>query len=123
MIADEFDVAPDFPFDDKKYKPYGVFRHKDSGKWFGLIMNLSRKSIVPSASDKDVVDVINLKRDFSLVEPYPAGVYPAYHMNHKLWISVTLDDTLTDDVVFSLVSASFTATDRAAKRAKNTDKT
>ena len=109
-IAKIYDVSPDFPWEDEKFKPYGVFRHKDSGKWFGLIMNIKRKSLSPSAEEKQTVDVINLKKSKDLVEPYPDGVFPAYHMNHKLWISVALDDTLSDDAVLSLVQASFDAT-------------
>lgn len=109
-IAKNYGVLPDFPWDDEKFKPYGVFRHKDSGKWFALIMNIKRKSIVPSADEKQTVDVINLKRSKDLVEPYPDGVFPAYHMNHKLWLSVALDDTLSDASVLSLIQSSFEAT-------------
>lgn len=109
-IGEIYGVMPDFPWDDEKYKQAGVFRHQDSGKWFALIMNIKRKSLVPSADEKQIVDVVNLKKSKDLVEPYPDGVFPAYHMNHKLWISVALDDTLSDSAVMSLVQSSFAAT-------------
>ncbi len=38
------------------------------------------------------------------------GIYPAFHMNHKLWSSVRLDDTFTDDQVLELIEMSFDAT-------------
>ena len=109
-IAEIYGVSPDFPWDDETFKPYGVFRHKDSGKWFALIMNIKRKSLVPSADEKQIVDVVNLKKSKDLVEPYPDGVFPAYHMNHKLWISVLLDDTLSDEEIFILIQSSFNST-------------
>ena len=43
------------------------------------------------------------------------GIYPAYHMNHSKWISVTLDDTLEDRDVMDLMDESFRLTAGAAK--------
>lgn len=34
------------------------------------------------------------------------GIYPAWHMNKKKWISVLLDDTLKDERIFSLIRTS-----------------
>lgn len=73
-------------------------------------MRIKRAKLVPSADERDLVDVINLKRTSALKEPYPDGVFPAYHMNHKLWLSVALDDTLSDASVLSLIQSSFEAT-------------
>ncbi|MBR4800532.1 MAG: MmcQ/YjbR family DNA-binding protein [Clostridia bacterium] len=111
-IHDVYGVAPDFPWNDDPYSAAGVFRHADSRNWFGLIMRINRAKLIPSADEHELVDVINLKRAGSLSEPYPTGVFPAYHMNHKLWISVLLDDTVSDEVVMALVSASFLATNK-----------
>ena len=111
-IYETYGISPDFPWDDETYKPFGVFRHKGSGKWFALIMNIKRKSLVPSADEKQTIDVVNLKKSPSLAGPYSDGVYPAYHMNHKLWISVALDDTLSDDEVMRLVADSLLATSK-----------
>lgn len=38
------------------------------------------------------------------------GIYPAYHMNHRMWISVILDDTISDEKVMELVTCSFNLT-------------
>lgn len=110
QIAEIYGVSPDFPWEDEIYKPYGVFRHQDSGKWFALIMNIKRKSLVPTADEKDMVDVVNLKKSKDFAEPYPNGVFPSYHMNKKLWISVLLDDTMDDYAVLALIESSFIAT-------------
>ncbi|MBR2522363.1 MAG: MmcQ/YjbR family DNA-binding protein, partial [Coriobacteriales bacterium] len=38
------------------------------------------------------------------------GIFPAYHMNRKHWITVVLDDTLADEEVARLIETSFELT-------------
>ena len=101
-IYDRYHVAPDFPWKSKNNKDNGVFRHLDSGKWFGLIMN-GRRGLVTKDDDEQNVDIINLKSNTLPVDSQ--SVFPAYHMNHKYWVSVVLDDQLGDDDV--LIDESF----------------
>lgn len=119
LILEKYGVTPDFPWTDR-YNTYGVFRHPDTAKWFGLVMNIDR-GVLEKAGRGQLVDVINLKLDAEgagdiLAE---AGIYPAYHMNHKTWISVLLNDTLTDDRIMELVDDSFRLT---AKKPGKMDK-
>ena len=106
-IYDRYHVAPDFPWKSKSFKAYGVFRHLDSGKWFGLIMNVKR-GLVTKNDDEQTVDIINLKSDSMPLDD--RFVFPSYHMNHKYWISVVLDDQLDDDDVMRLIDESFRLT-------------
>ena len=110
-VKERYGVSPDFPFDDGKDRTAGVFRHTDTGKWFGLIMRV-KKSVLAGECDADRIDVMNLK-----AEPKASpdlfktdGVYPAYHMNRKYWISVALDDRLTDGAAMELIAESFRLT-------------
>ncbi len=111
LILERYGVSPDFPWDEDPYNAAGVFRHTDSRKWFGLIMNIPLGSLLHD-KDKTPVDVINLKLDTEDTERIRAipGVFPAFHMNHRLWISVVLDDTLEDSDVMALVDDSFRLT-------------
>lgn len=106
-IYDHYHVAPDFPWKSKNNKDNGVFRHLNSGKWFGLIMN-GRRGLVTKDDNEQNVDIINLKSDTLPVDGQ--SVFPAYHMNHKYWISVVLDDQLGDDDVMRLIDESFRLT-------------
>lgn len=112
LIAEKYGAAPDFPWSNSKHDDSGVFRHTDSGKWFGLIMNVKR-SVLTKDGDSTLIDLLNLKTDPD--SPAAAGVYPAYHMNHRMWISVPLDDSLADDEVMELVGRSFRLTDKKKK--------
>lgn len=115
LILDKYAVEPDFPWDEGEHEPSGVFRHGSNNKWFGLIMNIDRRHLDSSAGDERV-DVINLKADENKTAFLHKirGIYPAYHMNHRKWISVTLDDTLDDRDVMDLVDESFGLTDSPA---------
>ena len=59
---------------------------------------------------------MNLKIDPIEGRPEREGVYPAFHMNHKCWITVTLDDTLSDDEVMALTETSFCMTGKKGSR-------
>ena len=110
-ISEAFGVAPDFPWKQSKYQSCGVFRHADNLKWFALIMNVRRR-LITKGGDNSTVDIINLKSEPDMIEQLTrqTGIYPAYHMNRKHWISVSLDDTLTDDRVMALLTKSFELT-------------
>ena len=110
-ILEKYSVEPDFPWDEGKYKPAGVFRHRDNNKWFGLVMNIDRR-LLDKGAPEDMIDVLNLKADESRINALHKilGIYPAYHMNHSKWISVVLDDTLADRDVMDLVEESFRLT-------------
>ena len=110
-ILSEYGVAPDFPWDDDRYGGYGVFRHHGSRKWFGLIMNI-KSGLLDGSGSGEYTDIINLKIDEVEGEQLRSekGIYPAWHMNHRTWISVVLDDSLTDEWLHQLIAKSFKLT-------------
>ncbi len=108
-IREAYGVTPDFPWGQSPYDSAGTFRHADSGRWFALIMRI-RKGLLTKDADGTMIDVMNLKIDPDAESPLRDGVYPAYHMNHKLWITATLDDTLSDGAIMALVETSFCMT-------------
>lgn len=110
-----YGVKPDFPWGQSPHEHSGVFRHADSGKWFALIMRIRREQLTKDG-EKTPVDVMNLKIDPDEPSPLRNGVYPAFHMNHKSWITVTLDDTLSDDEVMEHIETSFRMTGKRGSR-------
>ena len=114
-ILKTYGVKPDFPWGQSPYDNAGTFRHADSGKWFALIMHI-RKGLLTKDADGTMIDVMNLKIDPDAESPLRDGVYPAYHMNHKSWITVTLDDTLSDDEADALIQTSFHMTGKRGRK-------
>jgi len=101
---------PDFPW--PKYNTHGVFRNKTNKKWYALIMNIERKKV--DKTKTGTTDAINLKIDDKKIPTLinQNGIYPAYHMNKKNWITVLLDDTLDDTSVIALLDESHTLTQK-----------
>lgn len=111
-ILERFQVEPDFPWERaERYQSYGTFRHASNRKWFALIMRVKR-AVLDKDGNPALVDVINLKippEHGEALHQQP-GVYPAYHMNHKTWISVVLDDTQTDEAIMQWIDDSYRLT-------------
>ena len=108
FIDEAYGVKPDFPWKDDN----GVFRHLDNNKWFSLIMYVSLDALLKDGNTR-MVNIMNLKSE----EHYDIdGIYPAYHMNHKSWISLVLDDTLSDSLIMELVSKSYNLTKKKRRK-------
>ena len=110
---DAYGIEGDHPFSGDTVTT--VLRHSISRKWFALIMHIPRDRLEPDGSDS--VDVVNLKNSPLMMGSLTqeAGIYPAYHMSHSSWISVVLDDTVSDDTLLSLLDMSYQLTSTPKK--------
>ncbi len=115
-----YGTTADYPFD-KDFET-AVLRHKDNKKWYAIVMRVSRNKFDEDSGE--TVDVVNLKIPLSLCGAYDVfgGVYPAYHMNKRHWISVLLPD-VPDDLLHHLVDLSYDATSSKKKKAKQKEST
>ena len=103
-IKKEYKVTPDYPW--KKYPDNAVFRHSDNNKWFGIIMTIDKSKLYDG---KGLLEIINVKLDTDKIQNLlkRKGYYEAYHMNKKYWITIVLDDTLSDDDIEMLINESY----------------
>ncbi|MBA2914436.1 MmcQ/YjbR family DNA-binding protein [Limosilactobacillus frumenti] len=94
-----FKIAPD----------YGVFREPQTQKWYGLVMNIDYHRIPhydhPSHQKVEVMDLRIHPVDRAKLLKQP-GIYPSFHLKGKNWLSVILDDTVSDNDIFQLIKAS-----------------
>ena len=62
--------------------------------------------------DGHMLNIINVKIDTSKRDELCEikGIYPAFHMNHKMWVSIALDETISDDKIMKLIQCSFDLT-------------
>ncbi|OUP50546.1 MmcQ/YjbR family DNA-binding protein [Lachnoclostridium sp. An181] len=103
LIIQKYDDKPEFLW--KKYPGYGIYRNTSNEKWYALIMNISIGKI--SQGDYEV-EIINVKLNEEKIKKLlkQKGFYQAYHMNKKNWISIILDNTLSDDEIMSYIEES-----------------
>ncbi len=91
----------------EKSSDSGILRRKDSNKWYAAIMKLARNKLGEEASE--VVEIVDLHVPTEKIAELLTcpGIYPGWHMNKKHWITVVLDGSLPDEVLYELVRESY----------------
>ena len=89
----------------EKFPHYTVFRNGESRKWFAIIMDIDRSKV--SQQETGVTDVMNVKTGDRTPEFVAKGAYSCFHMNDRNWVSIILDDRLSDDLVMEMIEVSY----------------
>lgn len=110
LINNLYNDNPVFPWE--KYNGYGVFKNPKNGKWYGLIVNIDKSKLDKNSSGE--IEIINVKlekeRIIELIDY--RSFFPAYHMNKEHWISIILDDSLSDDEILNYIRISHSFTEK-----------
>lgn len=85
-----------------------VLRHEGNKKWYAVLMKISWDKLEKGREGQ--VEAVNLKHDQVADLLSKKGIYPAFHMNKHYWISVALDNTLSDKEVLELMEKSWNLT-------------
>ena len=94
---------------------YGVYRHSHNKKWFAVIMDIPASKL--GLENDEIISIVNLKCDPILIGSLHKdnGIYPAYHMNKRHWISVLLGGSVPMDFTERLIEKSYDLTDKKRK--------
>ena len=113
-IIDNYSASPEYLF--AKYPSYAVFRHQSNKKWFAVIMRIPISKL--GIMENREVSVVNLKCTPEAMDELwdSDGIFPAYHMNKRHWITVLLDGTVPTETVKKLLDVSFDATNVKIKK-------
>lgn len=115
-IYEKYGDNPVFPWDDFSG---GVFKNPINGKWYAIVMYIDGQKVDSKLTGK--VEAMNFKLDPDEVLQLHGekGFYPAYHMNKKSWITVVLNDTVSDETILTLLEESHEFTLRKHAKSKN----
>lgn len=105
-INNQFSETPEFIF--KQAPDYAIFREPQSQKWYGLVMRIPRSRLTKKAGDDTKIEIIDVRVN-SEQQPQLLkipGIYHGYHLNKKSWLSILLDDSLSDEQIMELIIAS-----------------
>ena len=104
-IKEKYGDTPSFEWETSP--GFGIFRNKDTKKWYALVMNIDKSKLDKEKSGE--VEIVNIKLDENEIIDLlkKDGFYPAWHMNKKYWISILLNDTIDDNILFSLIDESY----------------
>lgn len=104
IIKEKYNVYPEYLWNTDP--GFGVFRNPNTNKWFGIIMNIPKNKIIGKESKEiEVLDIMLSDKTSEYLNK--KGIYIAYHMNKKNWVSIILDDTLADNEIISLINISY----------------
>ncbi len=105
LIFDKYKDSPEFLW--KKFMGDGIFRNPKSKKWYGIIMIINKSKLEEGASGE--VEVLNVKLNADMVEKLlrEKGFYESYHMKKSDWITILLDDTVSDEKIMQLIDISY----------------
>ena len=82
-----------------------VLRHEGNQKWYAVLMRIPWDRL--DKGREGLVEAVNLKHDQVADLLSQKGIYPAFHMNKRYWISLALDDSLQDEEVIELIERSW----------------
>lgn len=107
----QYGTEPDYPWADRN----AVLRHRDTGKWYGAVLEVRRDRL--GMQGEDSVDVLNVKCDPMLIGSLrmQPGFLPAYHMNKENWISILLDGAVSKEQIQNLTEISWQMTKKKRK--------
>lgn len=105
LIYDKYKIRPEFLWNND---PSGVFRNSKTNKWFSIIMKIDRSKIMDSSGTIEIMNVKLNNLDYLKIN----GIYEAYHMNKKYWVSIVLDETLKDEDIMNLIDISYNSVNK-----------
>jgi predicted DNA-binding protein (MmcQ/YjbR family) len=84
-----------------------VFRRKDSNKWYGALLVLSKRKL--GLNSDEVIDILDLKANPLEIEGMVDGqkYFQGYHMNKKHWYTLCLDGSVSIEEIFQRIAASY----------------
>lgn len=91
----------------KKFPDNAIWRRKDTGKWYGAILTVSKRKL--GIKSDEMVEIIDLRINPEQLEDLLDGeaYYPGYHMNKKHWYTIILDNSVSNDELFERIDQSY----------------
>ncbi|WP_049503876.1 MmcQ/YjbR family DNA-binding protein [Streptococcus oralis] len=108
LVQEKYGNQLEYPWE--KSPDTAVLRHEDNQKWYAILMRIPWDRL--DKGRDGLVEAVNLKHDQVADLLSQNGIYPAFHMNKRYWISLPLDDTLTDEKVLELFERSWFLTSK-----------
>lgn len=108
-IINKYGDEPEFLWN--KMTGSGVFRNKNNEKWYGIIMNIDKSKIDDGQGE---IEIIDIKLDEVMIKYLinKKGFYEGYHMNKNKWLTIILDNSISDEDIFKLIDKSYNLVDK-----------
>ena len=106
-ISEKYQDAPEFLW--KNLQTYAVFRKKQSNKWYAIIGTVPLNKVNKNSNSSEIVEIINVKVNKDKIKEVlqQKGIYEAFHMNKKNWVTIIFDKTLKDFEIEHFIDESY----------------
>lgn len=104
LIIKKYGNEPEFLW--KTTPGTGIFRNPETKKWYLAILDIDRSKI--QKNKKGLVEIALIKLSTDNVEKRlkQEHIYLGWHMNKKYWVTVILDESLSDNEIMELIEES-----------------
>lgn len=91
----------------QKFPNNAIFRRKDTGKWYGALLVLSKRKL--GVASDDIIDVIDLRISPEEIDSVIDNktFFPGYHMNKRHWYTICLDGSVPAEEIYRRIDASY----------------
>ncbi len=116
-----YGAAEEFPW--AEYPEYSIFRHSGNRKWFALFMQVPRVKL--GLQGDGLLEILNVKCSPALTSTLldtfqpGTGLYPAYHMNKKHWLTIALDGSVSETKIKEFIEESYRLTAPKVRAARH----
>lgn len=114
LIISKYKDEPEFLW--KTAPGTGVFRNPVTKKWYLAILDIDRSKIQEKRTGLVEIALIKLAPENVEKIIKQEHFYEGYHMNKKHWITVILDDSVSDEKIMELIQESYTFTEQKKKK-------
>lgn len=85
----------------------GIFRNKKNNKWYAALLSVKENRV--GGNTENIIMVIDLMyyKDKTLEIVDNKKIYPGYHMNKKSWITIRLDGSVENELIYKYIDLSY----------------
>lgn len=104
-VREKYGDEPEFLW--QRFSGNAIFRRKDTAKWYGALLVLSKQKL--GLDSDDVIDILDLRIKPEDVAATVDGCryFPGYHMNKKHWYTICLDGSVSLEEIYRLIDDSY----------------
>ena len=89
-----------------KYPNFGVFRNKKNNHWYAIMMDVNDNQLAKNVSARSVINIKPSQDKYNELIQIK-NIFPGWHMNKKIWITISLGNYFDDDFIESLIDMSY----------------
>lgn len=91
----------------KKSPQNAIWRRKDTGKWYGALLTVSKRKL--GIESDEIVEIIDLRIQPDELEALIDNkvYFRGYHMNKTHWYTIILDNSVSVEEIFNRINQSY----------------